>query len=163
MKFIGIDPSLCSTGFVCLNENGELEDSQLIKTVPAQVIEERLIIINRTIQDLLDKYQIRHNDGYKHEALVYIEGLSFMAKGNAILQLAGLHFFLRINLYKRFDLKYEIIAPTSLKKFVTGKGNSKKELMLLEVYKRWGIEFKNNNLADAYGLSRMAMGDRGIG
>lgn len=156
MRYIGIDPSLTGTGIVCLNKDGELEDSRLIKTVPAQVIEERLIIINRTIQELLDKYQIRYTDGYKHEALVYIEGPSFGARGNAILQLAGLHFLLRISLYKRFDLKYEIIAPTSLKKFVTGKGNSKKELMLLEVYKRWGVEFKNNNLADGFGLAKMA-------
>jgi len=49
-----------------------------------------------------------------------------------------------------------IVAPTSLKKFVTGKGNSAKNEMLLAVYKKWGAEFHNDNEADAYGLARMA-------
>ena len=34
--------------------------------------------------------------------------------------------------------------------------------MLLKVYKRWGVEFKNNNLSDAYALARYSMAlDRG--
>ena len=46
------------------------------------------------------------------------------------------------------------VAPTSLKKFVTGKGNAKKDLMLLSVYKRWGFDTTNDNKADAYGLAQ---------
>lgn len=49
-----------------------------------------------------------------------------------------------------------IVPPTSLKKFVTGKGNATKDQMLLHTYKKWGVEFADNNLADAYGLARMA-------
>lgn len=49
-----------------------------------------------------------------------------------------------------------IVPPTSLKKFVTGAGNAAKDNMLLSVYKKWGKEYKDNNLADAYGLARMA-------
>lgn len=160
MKFIGIDPSLTGTGVVCLNEEGIVEDEQLIKTTPKQKIEDRLELINNTIIKLLNnKYQIRYTNGYiyKNKVNIYMEGLSFGAKGNAITQLAGLHYLLRINLLKRIDLKLEIIPPTTLKKFITGKGNSRKELMLLEVYKRWGVEYKNNNLCDAYSLARMAL------
>lgn len=54
------------------------------------------------------------------------------------------------------DIYPTIVAPTSLKKFVTGKGNSAKNEMLLAVYKKWGVEFHNDNEADAYGLARMA-------
>lgn len=49
-----------------------------------------------------------------------------------------------------------IVPPTSLKKFVTGAGNAAKDNMLLGVYKKWDREFKDNNLADAYGLARLA-------
>lgn len=49
-----------------------------------------------------------------------------------------------------------IVPPTSLKKFVTGSGSAAKDNMLLGVYKKWGVEYRDNNLADAYGLARMA-------
>lgn len=49
-----------------------------------------------------------------------------------------------------------IVQPTSLKKFVTGAGTGKKNVMLLGVYKKWGAEFTDDNKADAYALSRMA-------
>ena len=158
MRFIGIDPSLTGTGIVCLNEEGEIVGQELIKTTTELEIEDRLIVINKKIKRLLDdKYQIICDDGYIYDVIVYIEGISFGAKGNAVMQLAGLHYFLRIQLRNRFNLKYDIIPPTTLKKFITCKGNAKKELMLLNVYKRWGVEYKNNNLADAYSLARMAL------
>lgn len=49
-----------------------------------------------------------------------------------------------------------IVAPTALKKFVLGKGSGGKNEMLLGVYRRWGVEFHNDNLADAYALARLA-------
>lgn len=50
------------------------------------------------------------------------------------------------------------IPPMTLKKYASGKGNSKKQEMLLQIYKRWGVEFSDDNAADAYGLARMAAG-----
>lgn len=49
-----------------------------------------------------------------------------------------------------------IVPPTSLKKYVTGVGNAAKDNMLLGVFKKWGVEYTDNNKADAYGLARMA-------
>lgn len=37
-----------------------------------------------------------------------------------------------------------------LKMFVSMKGNSKKELILKEVYKKWGLDTDDNNEADAF-------------
>ena len=69
-------------------------------------------------------------------------------------------YYLRIFLFKK-KVNYKIIAPGTLKKFVCGKGkgHAKKNLMLLKVYKNWGIEFDDDNLADAYSLARMALED----
>ena len=49
-----------------------------------------------------------------------------------------------------------IVTPQQLKKFVTGNGNFKGEMMSKEVLKRWGVDFPNNDLAVAYGLARLA-------
>lgn len=47
-----------------------------------------------------------------------------------------------------------VVPPTSLKKFVTGKGNAAKNQMLMGVYKQWGREFTDDNVADAYALEQ---------
>lgn len=47
------------------------------------------------------------------------------------------------------------INPTVLKKFVTASGNAEKSQMLLQTYKRWGVEFSNDNECDAYGLAKI--------
>lgn len=49
-----------------------------------------------------------------------------------------------------------VVAPTTLKKYVTGSGTAKKDDMKLAVFKHYGVEFRDDNLADAYGLSRIA-------
>ncbi|MCZ0981917.1 hypothetical protein O1L60_31395 [Streptomyces diastatochromogenes] len=49
-----------------------------------------------------------------------------------------------------------IIAPTKLKKYTTGKGTAAKAEMLLAVYKKWGVTYADDNLADAYSLARAA-------
>lgn len=48
------------------------------------------------------------------------------------------------------------VPPMTLKKFAAGKGNAKKQEMLLQIYKRYGVEFNNDNAADAYSLGRVA-------
>ena len=154
MNFIGLDPSLTGTGIVCLNEDGEILGQELIKTTVKDLIEDRLKYINMTFQTLVKQY-LRDDLG-----IVYIEGLALNAKGDSIMQLAGLHYLLRIYLLEESLVhKYDIIPPNTLKKFITGKGNAKKELMLLKVYKRWGVEFNDNNMADAYSLAKKAFDD----
>lgn len=48
------------------------------------------------------------------------------------------------------------IPPMTLKKYAAGKGNAKKQEMLMQMYKRYGVEFNDDNAADSYGLARMA-------
>lgn len=52
-----------------------------------------------------------------------------------------------------------IVAPSMLKKYVTGKGTGvQKNQMLLNIYKKWDIEFTDDNAADAYALAKIASG-----
>lgn len=50
-----------------------------------------------------------------------------------------------------------IVPPTTLKKYVTGKGVAEKDMMMLEVLDRWGYKPTDNNDADAYALGRLGV------
>lgn len=47
-----------------------------------------------------------------------------------------------------------VVPPTSLKKFVSGSGGAKKNTMLMHVYRRWGVQFSDDNQADAFSLEK---------
>ena len=45
---------------------------------------------------------------------------------------------------------------------VTGSGTSKKEKVLLEVYKKWGFDAPTNNIADAFVLAKIGQAILGV-
>lgn len=81
---------------------------------------------------------------------IWIEGYGY-ANHHTIVILAEVGTLVRHELYKR-ELEWNTVPPTSLKKLVTGKGNSPKDMMMKEVYKRWGFEGTDNE-CDAVGLA----------
>jgi Holliday junction resolvasome RuvABC endonuclease subunit len=96
-----------------------------------------------------------------HEIVgVAMEGTVLQSQAASILgELAGVT---KLSLYNYFDnLSQQCalplqIPPMTLKKYATGKGTAKKQEMLLQIYKRWGVEFNDDNAADAYALARLA-------
>jgi Holliday junction resolvasome RuvABC endonuclease subunit len=79
---------------------------------------------------------------------------------HAALVLGELSATVRLAIFDYFDegdpRKYPLKVPhMTLKKFAAGKGNAKKQEMLLQIYKRWGIEFNDDNAADSYALARL--------
>lgn len=148
--FVGVDPSYNGCAIVVLDEEGKIIEQKLFAS-EGESVEEKLWYINKELSFIPKIVGLKK---------VYIEGPSYSSNGAYTLQMGALHFMIRMMFYKK-RIKYEIIAPNTLKKYVcgAGQGNAKKELMLLNVYKKWGIEFKDNNLADAYGLARMAHED----
>jgi crossover junction endodeoxyribonuclease RuvC len=149
----GIDVSLCSTGLVIL-DGGKIVSQELVKSKPHgdsyQDETIRLIDILTRITALGTEFARRLKD----VELCVIEGLSYCSQGKtrSIMQLAALHYGVRMNL-EMLNKKAVIVAPQSLKKFATGHGNAKKEEIMLEVYKRWAVSFSSNDLADAYALA----------
>jgi Holliday junction resolvasome RuvABC endonuclease subunit len=68
------------------------------------------------------------------------------------------HFFETNNYFPALDqvLRTPLqVPPMTLKKYATGKGTAKKQEMLLQMYKRWGVEFNDDNAADSYALGRL--------
>jgi crossover junction endodeoxyribonuclease RuvC len=94
------------------------------------------------------------NELKQSDTLVVMEDFSFASKGASLFQIAGLGFLIRHWLWKH-DVQFVLVPPTVLKKFVGGAGNIDKNLMLLKTYKLWGQEFSDDNICDAYGLSRI--------
>lgn len=98
--------------------------------------------------------------------LVVIEGYSFgMArptKGQGGGQPSHAHALGELGGVIRFTLwnnavPYVDVAPASLKKYATGKGNAKKESVLVEAVKRLGYDGSSTDEADALWLRAMAL------
>jgi Holliday junction resolvasome RuvABC endonuclease subunit len=146
--FVGLDPSFNGTGIIVLDSQGEIIEQTLHKAKEGEV-EERLLDIEKKIKFIPTILNLE---------IVYIEGPSYSSSGAFVLQMGALHYLIRLIFLKK-KINYKVIAPGTLKKFVAGTGVAKKELMLLKTYKKWGVEFDDNNLCDAYGLARMAFED----
>jgi crossover junction endodeoxyribonuclease RuvC len=84
-------------------------------------------------------------------AVVCIEGLSLGSNMPSAQERAGVWFRITDDL-QRAGHRVIVVPPSSLKKFVAGKGNAEKSMMIREVYRRWGVEAANDNEADAAGL-----------
>ncbi len=97
-------------------------------------------------------------DNYLPE-LVVMEGYAF-AKPFAMVPLVEIGTVIRYFTRQR-GLDYVDVAPTKLKKFVTGSGNAKKDQMMMHVFKRWRFEAPNSDEADAYGLACMGLSAKG--
>jgi Holliday junction resolvasome RuvABC endonuclease subunit len=124
---VGLDLSLTGTGIVIL-DNGSIMSKKLIKSKPTdkQPLKEiqRLLTIKGEIQVEIERVK---------PSLVLIEGLAFAAKHtSSVMQLAGLNYMVREYLALK-EYPFVIVAPTTLKKFILGKGIGPKELMILEV------------------------------
>jgi crossover junction endodeoxyribonuclease RuvC len=91
---------------------------------------------------------------------VAIEGFSYGSKGKGVSTQYGIGWIIRTKLINH---DYKDIPPSVLKKFATGKGNVKKENMILPIYQKWGFESDSDNIRDAYVLARISMALDGIG
>ena len=96
----------------------------------------------------------------KHTILpVFIEGYGFAFRGTEFL-LAELGGVVRLALLENLSQPYYDVPPTSKKLFITGKGNSPKNIMLEQTYKKFGIGsevLKDDNQVDAFGLAQFGI------
>lgn len=152
---IGIDPSLTSTGIVVLRGN-KVELAVTTKNKPALGTIDRVRLIYERIVDIQENL----SDGEKWQApdLIVIEGFSYGSKGRSVFDIAYLGWRIREELEwlkEQDNIPWLEVPPSQLKKFATGQGNANKEIILQQVYKRWGVEFSDNNQADAYVLAQI--------
>ena len=165
MRVLGIDQSFKKSGIVVL-EKGKPDMVHYEKYCVTDKSEdpfERTWLVACRVRDLVIQYNIDH---------VCIEGLAFGSMGNNTRDLAGLQFMI-VNMVK-FIMKdgptIEVIPPQTLKKFATGKGNSKKELVIEALKNQYPKEydiFSNvlrvkkttgmDDMCDAYWLAQIGL------
>ncbi len=151
MITVGLDLSLTGTGVCVLTDSGH--SLHTIKSKPSgdRHLDEllRLKKIVSDIEDILIEQD-------EEVDLVAIEGLAFAARNTtALVQLAGLNYLVR-SLLHDMNKGFLVVAPTSLKKYATGKGNCPKDTVMLEIYKKYGVTVLDNNAADGFILSKIA-------
>jgi crossover junction endodeoxyribonuclease RuvC len=151
MLSVGIDPGTI-TGYSILssrNCNGfEIESSGVITCKDKDPIK-RGDYIAKAIMEEIGLYfpRLGAQAGYK----ICIEGYGFTRVAN-LEPLFAIGTLIRKYL-QTHSMDYITVPPTSLKKFVTGKGNSNKDIMIKELFKRFKIDTDNNNEGDAHGLA----------
>jgi Holliday junction resolvasome RuvABC endonuclease subunit len=90
-----------------------------------------------------------------------MEGYAFGAKfAREILGELGGILKLAVNDYACADLL--VVSPNELKKYATGKGNAKKQDVLLGIYKNWEVSFDDDNQADAFALAVLGLHSRNM-
>lgn len=141
-RYIGIDPST-KTGFVAMDAKGNV---LIEKEITGEGKEDP-----ERIASLVDNVMSHLEPGDK----VCIEGFSYGSRGKGVSFQYGLGYMLRDRMY-RAGIEYSEIPPSQVKKFATGKGNAKKDVMAVEIYKRWGYEHSSDNVRDAYVLAQIA-------
>lgn len=146
MITLGVDPSLCATGIVILND-GKIEEKRLIKTKPTG--DDKVKELER-LMEIVEMIEIDPRID-----LLVMEGIAFAARNSvALAQLSGLNYFIRLAAYD-CQVPFVICQATTLKKFATHKGNCPKDNVMMEVYKRWHVTLADNNICDAFVLAKI--------
>lgn len=153
---IGIDQSLVRFALVALCP---ADKTYLLATFrPKTKGVRRLLDIERFLDWTLQEIKLRSEDVFH----ICMEGYSYGSKHQreAMGECGGLT---KVSLVRAFGslnkVSYPtIVSPNDLKKFVTGHAVAEKSLMLKTVYRKWGVDLDDDNLADAYAAARVAAG-----
>lgn len=157
MIALGIDLSLENTGIVAVRVDQPLLDYptgrgpdvvHLASVIPSPKLRgmARLAVIVDGVRCFLD--QLVHVLDEVPDVVVF-EGPGFnSAVAHSLGHVHGvvkLHVWQRLRTTAMWDL-----PPANLKQFVTDKGNSDKNVVMKQVFRRWGFDSDDDNLNDAY-------------
>jgi Holliday junction resolvasome RuvABC endonuclease subunit len=152
---LGIDQSYTSCGIVVRNtEIAAPIHVQIATSEKSDNIFTRALAISDAIQTTIAEYPAD---------VIVLEDLAFGSIGNATRQLAGLQYVIITNIKRSYPkIPIHIVPPTTLKKFATGSGKSKKPQMyeslpddIKALFTTLGIKKKNiGDVTDAYWLSQ---------
>ena len=151
MTIMGIDPSINCTGVCIYNDSTNRHDYYMIVSKCTKKMKDfrhdyvNIIEYNKRESNKGEYYVKEYNKSANihdiciilrdiiqhHEPdLIQMEGVSYGSRGSAALvDLAGLNFAIRMTLLDE-DIQYNILAPTTIKKFAVGNGSAEKDVMI---------------------------------
>lgn len=176
MIIIGIDPSINCTGICVYND---ITNSHIYYMIISKCTKKMKNFSNNNVHIIeygkqesnKGEYQLKEFNKSKNiynicniikeiihlhkPDLIQIEGISYGSKGSsALVDLAGLSFAIRFILLME-NIKFNILAPTSVKKFAVGNGGAEKDVMIAS-WKKLDKNISNisdikvDDLADSY-------------
>ena len=146
MIFCGLDLSLTGSGVVVIGEDYSILHK--CKLHVDALKSERLYLLEGLLLKILEDFP--------KVDMACIESPAYNDKGK-LFEIGEWNGVVKLNLFKR-GIPYIVAAPSQLKKYVLGVGDveATKDLIILDVFKKFGVEIRENNIADAYVLSRIA-------
>lgn len=154
MISLGIDQSYTSTGIVIISDDNI--EAQTISSSTDDDWFGRAIYVADQVLTIIDNI---------NPDIICMEDLAFGSVGNATRNLAGLQFTI-VCAIRRTNRSVILVPPTTLKKFATGKGNSKKtdmydhlpdEIRTLFTLKKFKKTKGLYDIVDAYWLSKYGL------
>lgn len=155
MRYImGVDPSLCSTGIVVIDQFRLVTYCDVVTSTNAVEIYDRINAIALRVVALASQFNCE---------LISIEGLAYGASGRATRDLAGLHHVI-VNQLTANGFNCTVVPPTMLKKHHAGNGRATKPDMQAATPSDVVAHFTDNfaaksipDLVDAYALAMFAI------
>jgi Holliday junction resolvasome RuvABC endonuclease subunit len=125
---------------------GDNEDRGKTVHIPRERGFLRLQLIAKDVEETLQVWK---------PAFVAIESYAYVKNISAFVRLVEVGTVIRVTL-RQLDIAWVEVPPPVLKKWTTGKGNSKKDQMAVFVKQRWGFTSHSHDIIDAYALAQMA-------
>ena len=147
---VGLDPSLTGFAVTLLGLDDLAYESRLFKSQLRGVarLHDITLFISSTLSDI-------SSQGFE---IVDVGIEDSVVHSHSAVALGELHGTTRMYFYENFSGSSQFplrVPPTMVKKFATDRGNAKKNEVLLSVYKKYGVEFTDDNLADSYVIARI--------
>jgi crossover junction endodeoxyribonuclease RuvC len=148
---MGLDLSTAATGIVMLQASGLKKPFCVLEMEVKPKAMTGMDRVRFIVTEIMERVHLHKPDR------IVVEGYSLNMKNAAsvvpLVELGGLlRFMLHID-----ELKWLDPRAGQVKEFATGKGNSPKDMVMMNVLKRWGHESKTNNTADAYVCAAMGL------
>ena len=149
-RILGIDPALTTTGYAVVSADPRghvtLIEGGLIRTKSSQALEQRLRVINDTLEEVIEEFQpdevaiedlhSRYRNLKTAIIMGHARGVAILAAGNA-------------------EVPVHHYQPTRVKSIVAGSGRADKAEMRRAVSMRLGLanEIEKEDVADAVGIA----------
>lgn len=144
MVVLGLDPST-KTGVAVVDKHKNVVFTEEIEFKKLRGFE-RVSAIAARVWAIIEEYNPR---------AIIIEDM-FVGHASSAIPLIQIGSVIRYFLWQE-GIEYTDVPATVLKKFVVGKGNAKKEEVMMNVLKHWQYESPTNNIADAVGLAMIGL------
>lgn len=179
MKICGIDYSISSTSLTILTD-GIITNIYAIKAKKKQDVIGNLITL---LEYPIYKSQLERFDKLSNLFLnfipsdidaAYIEGYSYGSNVGVVFDIAEATGLFKYKFQKKFGFELIVVSPSQIKKYATGKGNSKKREMVnqfkleqFDIYNSFGLMDENlekivkpiDDICDSYFVSKYGYTD----